>query len=326
MKGCCPFHADKTPSFHVNDTKGVYFCRSACGARGDCFTWLQATCGMSFPEAIEELAVQAGLAPDREGRKRAKAPVVATYDPVAEERENAMKALAAGEFFRRCDPLTGSIAERYLASRGILAKWMPDGKWPPTVRFCGECEWVDRDKDGKVIRRLWRPAIVPVIQAADRHVIGVHRIYLTPDGGAKAGLVDHTGKKADKKLLGLLVGGAVRLGAGGVELDMAEGLETALTVMMGIQAPVWAALSLYNMSAIEFPEHVQAVTKWLDSDESDREAAKKQIASGNERHAKQGLVVRSCAAPESKDWNDVHMAKLRVSEAHAAEQAARSVA
>ena len=56
---CCPFHGEKTPSFHCEDRKGRYHC-FGCGVSGDHFRFLTELDGMSFPEAVERLADQAG--------------------------------------------------------------------------------------------------------------------------------------------------------------------------------------------------------------------------------------------------------------------------
>ncbi len=53
--GLCPFHQEKTPSFNVNDTDGVYLCRG-CGATGDIFSWVQHQQRIGFPEAVRYLA------------------------------------------------------------------------------------------------------------------------------------------------------------------------------------------------------------------------------------------------------------------------------
>ena len=58
--GLCPFHNEKTPSFTVNDDKGFYHC-FGCGAHGDVIRFAMETEGLSFPEAIEKLAGEAGL-------------------------------------------------------------------------------------------------------------------------------------------------------------------------------------------------------------------------------------------------------------------------
>ena len=58
--GCCPFHKEKTPSFYVYDADGHYHCYG-CKAHGDIFSFLMEKKGLSFPEAVEDLAGQAGI-------------------------------------------------------------------------------------------------------------------------------------------------------------------------------------------------------------------------------------------------------------------------
>ena len=59
-KGLSPFNKEKTPSFTVNDQKGFYHCFSS-GKHGDIFGFVMETEGLSFPEAVERLAGDAGL-------------------------------------------------------------------------------------------------------------------------------------------------------------------------------------------------------------------------------------------------------------------------
>lgn len=58
--GLCPFHKEKTPSFHVNEERGFYHC-FGCKASGDAIRFVQETQGLSFAEAIRELAERAGI-------------------------------------------------------------------------------------------------------------------------------------------------------------------------------------------------------------------------------------------------------------------------
>lgn len=60
FKGCCPFHNEKTPSFYVNDDKQFYHC-FGCGAHGDVVGFLMQHDNLSFIEAVESLATQAGM-------------------------------------------------------------------------------------------------------------------------------------------------------------------------------------------------------------------------------------------------------------------------
>jgi DNA primase len=60
LKACCPFHQEKTPSFHVNVQKNYYHC-FGCGANGNSINFLRDHDNLSFNEAVEELAKIAGV-------------------------------------------------------------------------------------------------------------------------------------------------------------------------------------------------------------------------------------------------------------------------
>ncbi|MBF0530378.1 MAG: DNA primase, partial [Deltaproteobacteria bacterium] len=58
-KGLCPFHGEKTPSFTVNPERRIFHC-FGCGAGGNVFRFLMMHKGLSFPEAVSELAERYG--------------------------------------------------------------------------------------------------------------------------------------------------------------------------------------------------------------------------------------------------------------------------
>ena len=60
LTGLCPFHNEKTPSFTVSEEKGFFHC-FGCGAHGDVIGFVMRQEGLSFPEAVERLAGEAGL-------------------------------------------------------------------------------------------------------------------------------------------------------------------------------------------------------------------------------------------------------------------------
>ncbi len=60
LKGLCPFHKEKTPSFTVSPAKGIYYC-FGCHKGGDVFNFLMEVEGLSFPEALQHLADEAGV-------------------------------------------------------------------------------------------------------------------------------------------------------------------------------------------------------------------------------------------------------------------------
>lgn len=108
---CCPFHNEKSPSFHADDRRARYHC-FGCGQSGDIFRFLTETEGVSFPEAVERLAGDAGLSlPER--------------DPEAEKRAQRRGSLyevmdlANGFFQQALQSADGAGARRYLRDRGL---------------------------------------------------------------------------------------------------------------------------------------------------------------------------------------------------------------
>ncbi|MFN2259100.1 MAG: DNA primase, partial [Parasphingopyxis sp.] len=110
-KACCPFHKEKTPSFTVNDEKGFFHC-FGCGAHGDAISFVTETRGLSFIDAVKELAEQAGM--------RMPAP-----DPRARERQEQSASLrdvteaAADWYVEELAGPAGAEARAYLDQRGI---------------------------------------------------------------------------------------------------------------------------------------------------------------------------------------------------------------
>ena len=60
LKGLCPFHDEKTPSFNVTPARGLFYCFS-CAEGGDAIRFVQKIDGLSFVEAVERLAAEAGV-------------------------------------------------------------------------------------------------------------------------------------------------------------------------------------------------------------------------------------------------------------------------
>ncbi|KIC42179.1 DNA primase [Ruegeria sp. ANG-R] len=123
----CPFHHEKTASFHVDDQKGFYYC-FGCHAKGDAISFVKETENVSFIEAVEILAREAGM------------PMPAR-DPKAQEKQDRRSQLAdvmeqAVQFFRlQLKTGAGGAARDYLTRRGLnaqaLDRWeigfAPDG-------------------------------------------------------------------------------------------------------------------------------------------------------------------------------------------------------
>ena len=109
--GLSPFQKEKTPSFTVVPDKGFFHCFSS-GEHGDVITWVMKTEGLSFPEAVEKLAGEAGLAlPQRTPEDKAR----------SERRKTLQEALeaAADWFSARLHAKEGAEALAYLKRRGL---------------------------------------------------------------------------------------------------------------------------------------------------------------------------------------------------------------
>ncbi len=108
-RGCCPFHGEKTPSFFVYEDH--YHC-FGCGVHGDAVSFVMASAGASFPEAVESLAAEAGLEVPKASRE-------------AEEQERRRldlhEILVAAEacYRRRLFLPEGAAALAYLRRRGL---------------------------------------------------------------------------------------------------------------------------------------------------------------------------------------------------------------
>ena len=108
-KACCPFHHEKTPSFHIQPTKGFYHC-FGCGESGDAITFVMKYEGLTFVEAAKKLAAAANITIEEK----------ADPDAVRRKRLIALHAELAA-FYQRClkEAKEADPARRYLASRDI---------------------------------------------------------------------------------------------------------------------------------------------------------------------------------------------------------------
>jgi DNA primase len=114
--GLCPFHAERSPSFQVVPGRGFYHC-FGCGKHGDAFSWLMEREGMTFPEALEQLARAAGIdLPQR--RERPSAEV---------DLETRMRsALDAAQAFFEAQLARNDAAKTYLRERGYEGPFLAE--------------------------------------------------------------------------------------------------------------------------------------------------------------------------------------------------------
>ncbi len=118
FKACCPFHNEKSPSFTINDEKGFYHC-FGCSAHGDAIRWMTDQRGLSFMDAIKELAAEAGMevpAPDPKAAQR------------AEKANNLYDVMTAAQewFVSQLLGIEGAGARGYLKQRGFTEQTIRD--------------------------------------------------------------------------------------------------------------------------------------------------------------------------------------------------------
>jgi DNA primase len=109
LKGCCPFHGEKTPSFYVYDD---HFHCFGCGVHGDAISFVMQSEGAAFPDAVERLAREAGMEVPKPSPQAAE----------ADQRRtdlHGVLAAAATAFQRRLRLPEGARALDYLRGRGL---------------------------------------------------------------------------------------------------------------------------------------------------------------------------------------------------------------
>jgi DNA primase len=111
--GCCPFHHEKSPSFHVNPTTGLWKC-FGCGAGGDVFAYVMKRESLDFPDSIRYLAERAGieLSEERSGPRR------------GPRRTRVLDCLQEAEKYYNTQLMRGrgdgpAAGRRYLSGRGF---------------------------------------------------------------------------------------------------------------------------------------------------------------------------------------------------------------
>lgn len=175
--GLCPFHAEKTPSFTVNDERGLYHC-FGCGEGGTVFTFLMKMEGLDFRAAAEQLAQRAGVAlpedgerPERDNRRR-----LMQLNEAAQRRY--VEALRSGP---------GAEARSYLQQRGLddatverygIGFCPANGSdflrtvsaRPQALEAALEIGLVGRRDDGRLFDRQWGRVTFPIRDGSGRVV------------------------------------------------------------------------------------------------------------------------------------------------------------
>jgi len=239
--GLCPFHAERTPSFTVNDGKGFYHC-FGCGAHGGAIDFVRQRQGLDFKAAVELLESENGLRALEAAR-----PV--PPPPKVRQREDADKAEAVRRIWRETAALeAGGVVDRYLRGRGLVppAEYgfgdpAVNAGWPCDIRF-GAAVWHGLEK-----RRL--PAMITAQRRGDGALGSVHRTYLKVEGGT----VVKAGTARDKAMFGDPAGTFMLLGPVADRMVGGEGIETSFSAMQLFRRSGLAFGSRAMMATVEPP-------------------------------------------------------------------------
>ncbi len=244
--GLCPFHNEKTPSFHVIPAKGFYTC-FGCGAHGDAIKWTMETTGVPFLEAVA--ALNGGVVlPDAEiariHTERARA---------IDDRKRSIREIAR-ELWRASTAISGTPGEAYFRLRGVRIPL------PPTLRYNSAVALGTRET------RIWLPAVVAAVKGPEGKIDAVHRIFLDP-GSIAAGKPRKAEIEKGKALLGTVKGGAVRFAPAAAVMATCEGLETGASVLQALpETALWAGIDATHMAAIAWPDLVRELVIYADRD------------------------------------------------------------
>jgi putative DNA primase/helicase len=263
----CPAHEDREPSLSIREAaagKVLVRCHAGCDQQ-------------QVIAALKARGIWQGTA------RRCSTPISPRPNPVAQDEldDGAKRTKAALRMWGATVPANGTLIETYLRSRGIV---MPI---PAALRFhaglkhpCGE---------------FWPAMVALVTRGADGAPRAIHRTFLGRDGHGKAPV------DPQKMMLGPCRGGAVRLGPIADRLMIAEGIETALSVMQATGQAAWAALSISGLRTLGLPDAVREVIVLADGDEPGEAAARDTAL----RWKREGRYVRIARPPRGFDFNDV---------------------
>ncbi len=264
----CPAHDDRNPSLSISassDGRVLLYCHTGCSQER--VIWALKELGL-WPAYISCAPSDTpGMRPNRDTSSR--------------ERLDAERTQWAIQIWKATRSASGTLVGTYLNSRGL--RIAP----PPSLRF----HVALKHPSG----RAWPAMGALVARGDDNEPIGIHRTFLTPDGGGKAPI------EPTRMMLGPCRGGAVRLAPPVESLMVGEGIETCLAAMQSTGMPAWAALSTSGLRTLILPERVTSVIVLADGDDPGEAAA----CDCALRWKGEGRHVRIARPQAGSDFNDL---------------------
>lgn len=250
------------------------------GEHGDLLDVIRESCGLvEFRDVVDEarrfLAMPRPQAQDA-GAQRQPAAALGSPD-------------AARRLFAMSQPVAGTLAERYLAGRGILL-----AAHERALRFHPGCYY--RDLVTGEMQTL--PALIAAVTSLDGRITGLQRTWLAPDGDGKAPIAD------PRRSLGHLLGNGIWLGLDpGTPVPVmaaGEGFETMASLRTAMPAlPVAAATSANHLAGLTFPPGCRRLYIAADADAAGRHG----IERLSQRAGEAGILALALR-PQLGDFND----------------------
>jgi hypothetical protein len=222
---------------------------AATGEHGDLLDVIRESCGLvDFKDVADEARSFLSMPrPEPEpDRPRSRTPSAPTGSPEAARRLFAMS-----------QPISRTLVETYLRSRGITAL-----HGTGSLRFHPRCYYRPDDHSPT---ETW-PAMIASVTDLSGHQTGAHRTWLDPAGFDET-MLGKAPIDTPRRAMGDLLGNAVRFGVTGEVMAAGEGIETMLSLRCVVPTmPMVAALSAAHLSAILFPDTLRRLYIARDDD------------------------------------------------------------
>jgi hypothetical protein len=223
--------------------------------KGAAGKWTDAATG-EHGDLLDLIALNRGLDRLRDTLDEARAFLALPPDQLAPRQDRLPAPRGSPESARRLyamsTPIAGTLAQRYLHSRGIVT--VADGD---PLRFHPRC-YYRPDADSPTA--IW-PALIAAVTALGGRITGVHRTWLDPSGRDKAPI------DSPRRAMGHLLGHGVRFGVACDVMAAGEGIETMLSLRSVLPTlPMVAALSANHLAGLLLPPTVRRLYVARDAD------------------------------------------------------------
>ncbi|MGG7567883.1 CHC2 zinc finger domain-containing protein [Rhodovulum sp. DZ06] len=250
----CPFHDERSASFHIDERKGLFKC-FGCDAGGDLFAFVMQRDGVDFATAARALAERGGIA--REESEADRAARLERRRRVLEAREREAEAEGAQRYetARRIwseARAPGPVLHGYLEARGVDVDAMLAalGGWPACLRYHPDLPYFEHP-GGRPLVVHRGPAMIAAI-GRDRRMRAIHRTWITETGRARF----PDGGKLDKRIVGKprrIFGAPIQFSRPSARMVVGEGIESTLAVwsrLLRRDGPLWSAEAAVSRGAL----------------------------------------------------------------------------